>query len=90
MYGLFARDDWMVQPRSPQPLDFASCEGIAQASLVSVYCDTAVIMASPLYVRVLSLPEDETSGESRRERRDADLAAVARLQPPGSATPWRW
>jgi hypothetical protein len=58
MYRLFASDDWMVEPRFRQLLDFAPCEGIAQASLVSVHNETAVVMASPLYIRVLSVPEE--------------------------------
>jgi hypothetical protein len=64
MYRLFASDDWMVRPRLPQLTNPAPCEGIAQASLTSVHAETAVVMASPLYVRVLSLPEDEHVDDS--------------------------
>lgn len=64
MYRLFADDDWMARPRFPHLVHPAPCEGIAQATLVSVCHQTTVIMASPLYLRVLSVPKDEAATES--------------------------
>jgi hypothetical protein len=58
MYRLVASDGWMTGPRFGQLTNAAPCEGIAQASLVSVHDQTTVVMASPLYVRVLSMADD--------------------------------
>jgi hypothetical protein len=55
MYGLFARDAWLSTPRFPQLLNGAPCEGLAQASFVAVNDEMALVMASPLYIRVRRL-----------------------------------
>ena len=55
MYELFARDGWLSRPRFPQLLNGAPCEGIAQASFVGVNDRMALVMASPLYIRVRPL-----------------------------------
>jgi hypothetical protein len=61
MYQLFARDDWMDNPRFPQLLHHAPCEGIAQASLVAAEETLTVVMGSPLYVRVRGIPAAPSS-----------------------------
>lgn len=68
MYNLFARDDWMSHPRFPQLMSPATCEGVARADLVHTWGQTAVVMGSPLYVRVQSLQvrEDPPRRDARR------------------------
>jgi hypothetical protein len=71
MYRLFASDGWMTGPRFGQLANAAPCEGIAQASSVSVHDQTTVVMASPLYVRILSMAGDalEAGAPPRGRRR---------------------
>jgi hypothetical protein len=52
MYNLFSRPDWMSNPRFPEIVNHAPCEGVAQASLVATHEGATVVLASPLYVRV--------------------------------------
>jgi hypothetical protein len=55
MYRAFARSDSMTSPRFPDVLNHARCEGVAQVSRIATHDRTTVVMASPLYVRRLSL-----------------------------------
>lgn len=57
MYRLFAQDDWMHNPRFPQLVDHAPCEGIAQATLVVAGESLTTVMATPLFLRVRSIPQ---------------------------------
>jgi hypothetical protein len=85
MYRLLA--EWMTHPRFPQLLDHAPCEGVAQASLVSTWEETTVVIASPLYVRVRVFPSPRTAKNLGRMRQDgrtsspASSAADAELRP---------
>lgn len=56
MYRLFAQDDWMGNPRFPEIINHAPCEGIARATFVAPGATRTVVMASPLYVRVRAMP----------------------------------
>ena len=67
MYRLFASVGW-IEPSFPQLTNAAPCDGVAQVSRVSVDGDIAVVMASPLYVRVLSLPVNDDGTDSTLKR----------------------
>jgi hypothetical protein len=56
MYSLFARDDWMENPRFPEIVNHEPCEGVARATFVTVAETRTIVMASPLYVRVRAIP----------------------------------
>jgi hypothetical protein len=56
MYRLFAQDNWMANPRFPEIVNHAPCEGVARATFVAPGDTRTVVMASPLYVRVRAMP----------------------------------
>jgi hypothetical protein len=59
MYDLFAREEWLA-PYFAEPLMHGMfCEGIAQASLVCIGEDRAVVMGSPLFLRRCSPATDD-------------------------------
>jgi hypothetical protein len=57
MYQLFARDDWMGQPRFPELVDHASCEGVVRATFIASEDMQTIVMGSPLYVRMRAIPQ---------------------------------
>lgn len=79
MYNLFARDDWMTDPRFPQLVNPAACEGIAKAYLVRTWEQTTVVMGSPLYARTQSVPEVEVGEDAHRRDVGGRSGFISRL-----------
>jgi hypothetical protein len=55
MYELFANEDWLRPYLSEPVMRGAPCEGVAQASLVSITDERTLVMASPLFIRIKAL-----------------------------------
>jgi hypothetical protein len=57
MYRLFASEDWLA-PYLAEPLMHGGpCEGVARASHISIGDEGAVVMGSPLFIRLSPLPD---------------------------------
>jgi hypothetical protein len=80
MYRMFAHPGFNDRFGFSQLLNGAPCEGVAQASLIAMDDQVAVVLASPLFIRVRSFtpveidpPEEKRSGRLKRFLRIPNL-----------------
>lgn len=57
MYRLFSREDWLAPFLAEPLMHGAPCEGVARASFISIGDEGAIVMGSPLFVRLSPLPD---------------------------------